>query len=496
MQRQTVNWESLLKPIRLKPEDDGTPVQEKVSLSPFEEDYAAYISSSVIRALQDKTQVFSVDSSDFTRTRLTHSLETASIARRISHSLFKKENKYRTEINDLAKFESDIASILETAGLLHDIGNPPFGHAGEDVLSRWIGKWIESNPKLIVEEKYSNDLRHVEGNAQAIRYLISDDSPIEKEMNPTYAVISVMMKYTICSSSYSDAKKNSSYIEEHKPGYYISEKEAVLNIFKTLDLPSLSDNGMNIYFRNPLTYLLEAADDIAYSTADFEDAFVKGFITLNELNSYEKIFSSVDRNHDTSKLRPDWTKAELNTLIKLLEECKSVAEQLTKIHSWIETVRMGLIYVAVWAFSYRYHHLCSGNHHIDLLLTEYSNQGHLLLVLKEFVHQYVHESTSIKSQQVLAEDSLYPFLTAATSFIKNGNTQDINEKEFYLLPSILQNRLLKLVEVGKFESNSELVYKELRTILDFVCLLTDSAAISIGNTYRNYFAISSNLISG
>ena len=123
-----------------------------VELGPFKEDYSAYSSTFLVRALQNKTQVFTNDSSDFVRTRLTHSLEVSSIGIRIAKSLCADESPHFNDIPKedrefIKEHENDISSILSTAGLLHDIGNPPFGHAGEEVLRAWVAEWLK---KIII----------------------------------------------------------------------------------------------------------------------------------------------------------------------------------------------------------------------------------------------------------------------------------------------------------------------------------------------------------
>ena len=236
----------------------ATPTYEVVSLTPFEEDYSAYISTSVVRALQNKTQVFTEDSSDFTRTRLTHSLEVSSIGIRIAKSLCADKSPYFTKIPEedrefIKEHENDISSILSTAGLLHDIGNPPFGHAGEEVLREWIADWLGENNTLIIDEDLINDLRNVEGNAQTIRYLLSEVSPIESEINPTYAVVSTLMKYTICASKFKNKSEEQPKVEMHKPGFYHSEKDAIDTIVEEI---GLSDDEHDIPLRNPLAFEL------------------------------------------------------------------------------------------------------------------------------------------------------------------------------------------------------------------------------------------------
>ena len=468
--------------------DDFTATQTNkvVTLTPFEEDYSAYISTSVVRALQNKTQVFTEDSSDFTRTRLTHSLEVSSISIRIAKSLCADESPHFNDIPKedrefIKEHENDISSILSTAGLLHDIGNPPFGHAGEEVLRAWVAEWLKKNNNLITDEKLINDLRNVEGNAQTIRYLLSEVSPIESEINPTYAVVSALMKYTICASKYKDALKEQPEVEIHKPGFYHSEKDAIDTIVEEI---GLSDDEHDIPLRNPLAFLLEAADDIAYATADFEDALYKDMISIEDLKNRTKIQASVKKHIQPGKEAKQFEDINFNELINKLESCSTKDERLNVTHAWIEEMRKRLIYVAVFEFNSNYSKILNRNFHDELLLAHNSFLNYFLLMLKEYVHQHVHDEKLIKNQKNVAENSLRPILNYLTSFIEND---DLNRAEslnqYPLIPVQLRSQLEK-VDNNRPE---QAFYEKMRIILDFVCLLTDSSAITLGNVLKNYY---------
>ena len=467
----------------------ATPTNEVVSLTPFKEDYSAYISTSVVRALQNKTQVFTDDSSDFTRTRLTHSLEVSSIGIRIAKSLCADESPHFNDIPKedrefIKEHENDISSILSTAGLLHDIGNPPFGHAGEEVLREWVEGWLIKNKTLITDEELINDLKNVEGNAQTIRYLLSEVSPIESEINPTYAVVSALMKYTICASKYKNELKEQPEIEIHKPGFYHSEKDAIDTIVEEIGLPN---DEYGIPLRNPLAFLLEAADDIAYATADFEDALYKEMISVDDLKDPKKkaeIQASVKKHIQPGKRAEQFEDINFKQLIKNLEPCSTKDERLNVTHSWIEEMRKRLIYVAVYEFNKNYSEILKGNFHDELLLAPDSFLSYFLLMLKEYVHHYVHNSELIKNQKYIAENSLYPILSYLTSFIVNDDLTKVESlNQCPLIPVQLKSRLEKVDN----DHPEQAIYKKMRIILDFVCLLTDSSAITLGNVIKNYY---------
>lgn len=256
-------------------------------ISYMEIDYEQIISSSAFRRLQDKTQVFPLDKSDFVRTRLTHSIEVSSIARQLGIMIQKTPKKYSKELfkdEDKVVIEN-IPSILACAGLLHDIGNPPFGHFGETVIGDWFKKELEKDNftfnkkpiKKILNEQMRKDLENFEGNAQALRILTKLHSN-GNDINLSYSILNTLLKYPTDSTSFSRKEKN---IKKHKLGYYYSENDIVKDICQTTGTEIKGE-----YVRHPLTFLLEAADDIAYATADLEDAFKKGLFTIEQFIDY------------------------------------------------------------------------------------------------------------------------------------------------------------------------------------------------------------------
>ena len=246
--------------------------------SEFEKDYQRIIGSASFRRLQDKTQVFPLDKSDFIRTRLTHSLEVSSFAKSLGQNIGQKLLTGEMDPRFTMQMKEDICHILQCAGLIHDIGNPPFGHFGELAIREWFernlkrleyyGKPVED----ILEPQMKEDFYHFEGNAQALRlvtklhYLVDENG-----MNLTCALLDTIVKYPVPSTG---IDKTTGNIKDGKMGYYYAEQEIYREISRE------TGTGSN---RHPLTYILEAADDLAYSTADIEDAFVKGYITYNML---------------------------------------------------------------------------------------------------------------------------------------------------------------------------------------------------------------------
>ena len=258
---QMMSWDTILSESRTKKINSMNPdfasVWKAASFNnyPFEFDCFTVSSCSAIRAMQDKTQVFAFGSSNFCRTRLTHSLEVASTASSIismidrNDPLFFKDDEKTNESGFKISLKEKIKDVVYAAGLLHDIGNPPFGHMGEQYLSQAIISWLEKEKMLrkvsfdnsnniitnnngehiiyikndFMDKDHMQDLINIEGNAQGIRYLIAE-TPIKElgTIKPTYAVLSSLMKYTSNQPDVTSKFLNKSNSTKNNPSKKIS----------------------------------------------------------------------------------------------------------------------------------------------------------------------------------------------------------------------------------------------------------------------------------
>ncbi|RTE85792.1 MULTISPECIES: dGTPase [Gammaproteobacteria] len=245
-------------------------------LRAFESDRGRIINSAAIRRLQQKTQVFPLERNAAVRSRLTHSLEVQQTGRFISQQIFRELQKTEGALEQygLKNLNREFESLVEMACLMHDMGNPPFGHFGEAAISQWFEKKVKylkafkkdtSNSQL-----FKIELANFEGNAQAIRLIAN-----LQRLNLTYAQAACVLKYTRAASEAKPKDGDPFDYLKKKPGFYYSEKEYVKALLKALDI----DPG----HRFPLTYVMEAADDISYCLADIEDGVDKDLLTLKEL---------------------------------------------------------------------------------------------------------------------------------------------------------------------------------------------------------------------
>ncbi len=175
--------------------------------SEFEKDYHRIIGSASFRRLQDKTQVFPLDKSDFIRTRLTHSMEVSSLAKSLGQNIGESILVHKKDSSFTVQMKEDICNILQCAGLIHDIGNPPFGHYGEAAIREWFERNLPlltyhgTSLEELLEPQMREDFYHFEGNAQALRLVSKLHFLVDEYvMNLTYALLNTIIKYPVLST--------------------------------------------------------------------------------------------------------------------------------------------------------------------------------------------------------------------------------------------------------------------------------------------------------
>lgn len=283
--------------------------------------YLNIVSSKEFRKLQDKTQIFPLAKSDYVRTRLTHSIEVSIIARQIAYMIYarlKDEQKEQANETELKRAflncHNDVESIVACAGLLHDLGNPPFGHFGEDAIGEWFKK---DENKKVYEEKISKqqltDLQKFEGNAQSLRILSKNYYRKNERLSVPISVASALVKYPNVSTSKEISKEDNSPVYRHKMGINQSEEA----VFKKLSKIVLNKEDKGIT-RNPLAYIVEAADDIAYVTSDIQDSIAAGIISFDEVKELEPFADDPEMWGDL--LRTKYKSAVCDVFIKSFEE--------------------------------------------------------------------------------------------------------------------------------------------------------------------------------
>lgn len=492
----------------------------------FERDYDRIMGSSSLRRLQDKAQVFPLQTSDFIRTRLTHSMEVSAIAKSFGVWL----DDWLLTNDKIGKDNlGKIPSILATAGLVHDIGNPPYGHYGEDVIKKWFKQYFEENnkikknrlkcfskmkirkgkklvieesrkrtltteEKLVVEEsrkrtlttEEKNDFIHFDGNAQGLRILtrlqvLNDQYGI----NFTFGTLSVLLKYP-----YDSSNKNAQ--EKKKFGYFQHDKcigEEIIN--NTTKIPGK---------RNPLTYFLEAADDIAYLGADIEDGVKKKLIPWELV--FEKLIKSVTEEessfYKSSEERLLYKKvydAYQKDIDELYGKHKQVKKDgfpdylLTSAQNFKAWVQGQMIKEVKSVFIKDYKSIMQGNFEEDFI-SKTDNAKNLDSLLRSLLKDYVFCSREVLSLELVGDSVLSDLLNM---FIKECITEvdcsfetDSRSKAGKLFKMISENFVFIHLMNDNFPDEKTKktlkdlsLYEKLLLITDFISGMTDSYALDL-----------------
>jgi len=530
----------------------------------FEQDFNSVINSPAFRRLQDKTQVFPLETTDYPRTRLTHTIECAAIAEELGI----RAVNFIKEQPDFLQSCYKIPTILKTAALLHDMGNPPFGHQGEEIIRQWfkeylakkvremeasasfspihnllkqhasdkniqerltdlfgiLGKvsfreWLDSNLEKVAaseeyesfekthekdhyiiasamkffpslglgnvgevffrgwlerqfsiinqkestaerglqdfckKEEYLCDFKYFEGNAQLLRLItcLNDIPGGGNRLNLTYATLAMIIKYPTSSLTvHMNEKQGKTDIptSQKKPGYFTSEVTMFNKIQKNV--------GLQPGKRHPLTFLLEAADDIAYLSADLQDAHQKGIIQLEYIEK---------------ELLP------IKYMPESLSDAKIKTEQL------YTALRKKLMKDVIQAFKDHYRSIMEGSFEDELL--NVSESAEIARKIRVAFKKNLYCCDSIYHSQIIAEtilSKLLDVLVPAALAYKDDNVDDKNRRIIHFL-SKNYKEACDVILADKKTSEADKVYCKLLLATDCICGMTDSYAQRMYNMF-------------
>ena len=273
----TMYWPQLLSRERLGAENASDVDSVRTD---FQRDFDRIVFSSAFRRMQDKTQVFPLSKVDYVRTRLTHSLEASSVGR----SLGTMVGEVVITRHCLSGFEaSDFGDICAAASLAHDIGNPPFSHSGEDAIRHWAACADYGQRRVgILQESKREDFLRFEGNAQGFRVvtrLQNSDNPGGLQL--TCATLAAFTKYPreawLGGNRFDGASMG-------KHGFTVQDRDLFDEVATQTGLIRRMPN-VSAWFRHPLAFLVEAADDICYRVIDIEDGYRMGYLGYDEVEA-------------------------------------------------------------------------------------------------------------------------------------------------------------------------------------------------------------------
>jgi dGTPase len=288
---RTERWRQLLSPHRVgsgvrppteggqeRPPSAGDDLLLQDERTHFDRDYDRIVFSSEFRCLHDKTQVFPLSTSDYTRTRLTHSIEASCVGRSLGQLAGRG-----LRAQDVKVEPSHLGTIVAAACLAHDIGNPPFGHSGEAAIQHWVAQRLakpgtpaDGRPCPFASEEEWKDLESFEGNAQGFRILNRLQSRERRGgLRYTAATLGAMSKYPRPSVLPGGRAPVKGVVSEKKFGYFQDDRDLALEAYGAL---KLVEREPGVFCRHPLAFLVEAADDICYAVIDLEDSAKLGLI--------------------------------------------------------------------------------------------------------------------------------------------------------------------------------------------------------------------------
>lgn len=465
-----MEWERLLSTKRLR-ELAGGAVSTRANRdarNEFARDYGRLVFSTPVRRLLDKTQVFPLEPNDSVRTRLMHSIEVASVAQHLAESAAKwlfETCRLSRELFDARA----LSTIASACALVHDIGNPPFGHAGELAIQEWAQRQFDKDSDFASRFNYPKDKNtqriqdflRFEGNAQTIRLLSKLQVLIDFHgLNLTCATLSAACKYT--------ASSDTTHKEQHerrKPGYFLSETEVVTAVRE-----ETGTGGA----RNPITYLVEAGDDVVYSAVDLEDGVRKGLLRWEELR--ESLESSGG----------SFAAGIFNKVDEALN--KSELPRKPRDHETVQLFRTFAIGetapAALDLFKQRYDLIVRGEYHEELLMDADNPAATFVKECKTLARKRVYSAPAIVQLELMGrriiQDLMTVFWEAASIGVEGPTLKSYADRSLSLISENYRNIYRAAVDRGLDEN-----YARMQLVTDQISGMTDNYACALHKQLSN-----------
>ncbi|RWY53665.1 dGTP triphosphohydrolase [Mucilaginibacter gilvus] len=433
-----MNWKKYLNANRLRTSDRERELDPR---NEFESDFGRVIFSPATRRMHDKTQVFPLTSDDNIHSRLTHSLEVMSIGHSLGLNICQNSEFIKSLGLDQRDLIREIPIILKNACLVHDIGNPPFGHFGETVIQTYFEKLFKTE-SFGLNEIEREDFTLFDGNAQGFRVLTKLQMLEDiYGLNLTYASLAAYIKYP------NTGKIDKKFLYQKKRGVFQSEKNYLEEI---ADGCGLYKNTKII--RHPLAYLMEAADSICYLVMDIEDGFNKSLYTY------------------------DFIKSKLVGL-------QGMTEQFLKLESKYQTplgrvvnLRIYLIKrlvdLSVSNFMKNITIICEGKYNHELI---HDDEFKLADTLQDFCVNEIFPKREVQSLELTGHSVLSGLLDYYIKFTFH-ESKDYRKRAVGLISESVKKVAYKEYGVSNFDSLNK--YYKLRVIVDFISGMTDQYALN------------------
>lgn len=401
-----------------------------------------------------------------------HSHEVSNLARSIGITF---SEEIRPNIN---KGIRNIPAVLAAAGLVHDLGNPPFGHQGEAAIRKWF---LARRDEFLTrfgngKEKLLQDFLNFEGNAQTFRLvtrlqLLNDSFGLDL----TYATLASMMKYP--TSSYD---LDISHCARKKHGYFDSDKEIAESVLENV--------GLSLGQRHPLAYVLEACDDIAYASIDVEDCIKKGLASFNDVLEFLRnncksdslVLDVADKSEKKYKeyAASDLSPGELNDISVQRFRVFSIGAM---INSVIDTIKENIEKIE------------SGN--LSQPLLESSTASVLRKCLGNFTKRYAFSNRSVLELELKGFNTIYELMDIFWFAIQHAHSdvdgsRGIPKGDYpfarYVYSRISENYRRVFENPLSIDKNYPLDYRKRLLLTDMISGMTDSYAVNILDELKAY----------
>ncbi len=462
-----MNWNSLYSSRRT-----GDPVKKDANPDPvrtsFLRDYDRIIFASAFRRLQNKTQVFPLPGAVFVHNRLTHSLEVASVGRSLGKAVGDAiADKYPDESKGFTEFyKYELASVIAAACLAHDIGNPPFGHSGEEAIRTFFTEISGDAKKKIDAELTENqrkDFEHFEGNSNALRILTHNFNEQEQGgYKLTYTTLASIVKYPSISAS--GFNKKTGLIATKKSGFFDSELGIYLDIASQLQIPK-KEGLEHVYARHPYVFLTEAADDICYRIVDMEDAHRLRIVTLAKIEELFLPFFDDATGYNSV----DYIRAKMSGIVDDNQKVQYIRAR------WIGLMTGKLAQV----FLEKESDILAGTLEKDLMSCMPEKYAKLIDEINDYSYKHIYNHRSVMEIELAGYHVIGGLLK---EFIDAVMQPDSNRSK----------KLLQLLPAQfAWKKGSDDLYEKIQAITDYLSGMTDLYAIDM---YRKITGISVNSI--
>ncbi|HVW62484.1 MAG TPA: deoxyguanosinetriphosphate triphosphohydrolase [Puia sp.] len=463
---QKMNWQQLYSPLRTgssgsgkvtagtagRPVDPGQPGADR--RTSFLRDYDRIIFSSAFRRLQNKTQVFPLPGPVFVHNRLTHSLEVASVGRSLGKAVGDAlADRHAGSGDDFKEFyKYELPSVIAAGCLAHDIGNPPFGHSGEDAIRNFFRGLDGEGGHRFKEELTPNqqrDFLFFEGNANAFRTLTHHfNEKTQGGFRLTYATLASIVKYP------SDSLNgfNKQQLATRKSGFFDSETGTYQAIAAELGIPQLAA-GKHVYARHPFVYLVEAADDICYRIIDFEDAHRLNIISIDTIKDLFLSFFDKEEGYDAR------------------DRVEKVFHDINDDNQKVQFLRAKLINLLIYRvrdiFIANEEKLLEGK--LERSLIDYLPQREVELVkrIDAYSVQHIYNHRSVVEIEIAGYNVIGGMLKEFFGAVLNPR----NAKSEKLL-QLISRQFVITGETGK-------LYHDIQSVVDFIAGMTDLYAVDL-----------------